>query len=87
MPLLSTFVLGINCASNTYNFAAIVAVDAIDTEIDQCGSSSSPQNRHHGAGRGISTPAADREQHDLRIGRAAGGGAVHDPHQRLLYAQ
>ena len=31
-PVLSTFTLGINCASNSYNFAAIVAVDAIDTE-------------------------------------------------------
>jgi hypothetical protein len=40
-PLLSTFVLGINCASNTFNFSSIVAVDAIDTEIDSSGSSSS----------------------------------------------
>ncbi|MGH7992258.1 MAG: hypothetical protein ACREDQ_01990 [Limisphaerales bacterium] len=42
-PLLSTFTLGINCASNTYNFAAIVAVDAIDTEISDGISSSSPR--------------------------------------------
>ena len=42
-PVLSTFTLGINCASNSYNFAAIVAVDAIDTETDQSGSSSSPR--------------------------------------------
>ena len=42
-PLLSTFTLGINCASNTYNLAAIVAVDAIDTETDPFGSSSSPR--------------------------------------------
>jgi hypothetical protein len=42
-PLLSTFVLGINCTSNTFNFSAIVAVDAIDTEIGPGGSSSSPR--------------------------------------------
>jgi hypothetical protein len=42
-PLLCTFVLGINCTSNTFNFSAIVAVDAIDTEIDISGSSSSPR--------------------------------------------
>jgi len=42
-PLLSTFVLGINCTSNAFNFSAIVAVDAIDTEIDIGGSSSSPR--------------------------------------------
>ena len=42
-PLLSTFTLGINCASNTYNFAAIVAVDAIDTEISVGPPSSSPR--------------------------------------------
>ena len=42
-PLLSTFTLGINCASNTYNFAAIVAVDAIDTEISEGPPSSSPR--------------------------------------------
>jgi len=41
-PLLSTFTLGINCTSNSYNFAAIVAVDAIDTEISQGIFSSSP---------------------------------------------
>ena len=41
-PLLSTFTLGINCASNVYNFAAIVAVDAIDTETSLGISSSSP---------------------------------------------
>jgi hypothetical protein len=40
-PLLSTFVFAINCTSNTFNFSAIVAVDAIDTEIDIGGSSSS----------------------------------------------
>ena len=44
VPLLSTFVLGINCVSNTYNFSAIVAVDAIDTEtIVGGGSSSTPR--------------------------------------------
>jgi hypothetical protein len=30
---LSAFVLSINCANGTYNFSAIVAVDATDTEI------------------------------------------------------
>jgi hypothetical protein len=43
VPLLSAFVLGINCASNTYNFSAIVAVDAIDTETSLGQSSSSPR--------------------------------------------
>jgi hypothetical protein len=42
-PLLCAFVLGINCTSNTYNFSAIVSVDAIDTETDEFGSSSSPR--------------------------------------------
>jgi len=36
-PLISAFVLGINCTSNTYNFSAIVSVDAIDTETDSTG--------------------------------------------------
>jgi hypothetical protein len=40
-PLLSTFVLGINCTSNTFNFSAIVAVDAIDTTISEGTSDSS----------------------------------------------
>lgn len=31
VPLLSTFVLSVNCGNGTYNFAAIAAVDAIDT--------------------------------------------------------
>jgi hypothetical protein len=39
-PLLSAFVLGINCTSNTFNLSAIVAVDAIDTETDSSGSTS-----------------------------------------------
>ena len=43
VPLLSTFVMGINCTSNLYNFAAIVAVDAIDTETSEGQSSSSPR--------------------------------------------
>jgi hypothetical protein len=42
-PMLSTFVLGINCTSNAFNFSAIVAVDAIDTETYIGGSSSSPR--------------------------------------------
>jgi hypothetical protein len=42
-PLLSTFVLGINCTSNTFNFSAIVAVDAIDTTISEGMSDSSPR--------------------------------------------
>jgi hypothetical protein len=43
VPLLSAFVLGINCTSNTYNFSTIVAVDAIDTETSEGQSSSSPR--------------------------------------------
>ncbi len=43
VPLLSTFVLGINCTSNLYNFAAIAAVNAIDTTISEGQSSSSPR--------------------------------------------
>lgn len=43
VPLLSTFVLGINCTSNTYGFSAIAAVDAIDTETSGGISSSSPR--------------------------------------------
>jgi hypothetical protein len=35
MPQISTFTLGINCASGTYNFAAIVAVNATQTTISQ----------------------------------------------------
>jgi hypothetical protein len=42
-PTLSTFTLGINCTSNSYNFAAIVAVDAIDTVIAGGPPSSSPR--------------------------------------------
>jgi hypothetical protein len=43
VPLLSTFVLGINCTSNTYTFSAIAAVDASDTETSEGISSSSHQ--------------------------------------------
>ena len=43
VPLLSAFVLGINCTSNTYNFAAIAAVNVIDTTISEGQSSSSPR--------------------------------------------
>ena len=43
VPFLSTFVLGVNCANGTYNFAAIVAVDAIDTTISDGMSDSSPR--------------------------------------------
>jgi hypothetical protein len=43
VPLISTFVLGINCASNLYNFTAIVGVNAIDTETSLGQSSSSPR--------------------------------------------
>jgi hypothetical protein len=43
VPLLSAFLLAINCANGTYNFSAIVAVDAIDTETSQGSASSSPR--------------------------------------------
>ena len=43
VPLLSTFVLSVNCANGTYNFAAIVAVDAIDTTTSLGMSDSSPR--------------------------------------------
>jgi hypothetical protein len=43
VPLISTFVLSVNCANGTYNFAAIVAVDATDTTISQGMSDSSPR--------------------------------------------
>jgi hypothetical protein len=43
VPLLSTFVLSVNCANGTYNFSAIVAVDATDTETSDGISDSSPR--------------------------------------------
>jgi hypothetical protein len=43
VPLLSTFVLSVNCTSGTYHFAAIVAVDAIDTTTSNGISDSSPR--------------------------------------------
>jgi hypothetical protein len=42
VPLISTFVLAINCVNGTYNFAAIVGVDAIESSISLGMSSSSP---------------------------------------------
>jgi len=42
-PIISTFTLGVDCNSGTYNFAAIVAVDSIDTSTSGGISSSSPR--------------------------------------------
>jgi len=42
VPLISTFVLSVNCANGTYNFAAIAAVNATDTTISDGNSDSSP---------------------------------------------
>ncbi len=42
VPLISTFVLAINCANGTYNFSAIVGVDATETSISDGISDSSP---------------------------------------------
>ncbi len=42
-PIISTFTLDIDCNSGTYNFAAIVAVDSIDTSTSDGISSSSPR--------------------------------------------
>jgi hypothetical protein len=42
VPLISTFVLSVNCVNGTYNFSAIVAVDATQTTIFQGMSDSSP---------------------------------------------
>jgi len=42
VPLISTFVLSINCANNTYNFTAIVGVDGTETTISDGMSDSSP---------------------------------------------
>jgi len=42
VPQVSTFTLGINCANGTYNFAAIVAVNATQTTISQGFTDSSP---------------------------------------------
>jgi hypothetical protein len=43
VPLLSAFVLSVNCGNGTYNFAAIVGVDAIDTTTSLGMSDSSPR--------------------------------------------
>jgi hypothetical protein len=43
VPFLSAFVLSVNCSNATYNFAAIVAVDAIDTTTSLGTSDSSPR--------------------------------------------
>jgi hypothetical protein len=42
VPLVSTFVLSINCANGTYNFASIVGVDSIETTTSLGMSDSSP---------------------------------------------
>jgi hypothetical protein len=42
VPLISTFVLSINCANGTYNFAAIAGVDGTETTIVDGISDSSP---------------------------------------------
>jgi hypothetical protein len=42
-PIISTFVLFIDCVSNAYHFAAIVGVDATDTTVSDGLSSSSPR--------------------------------------------
>ena len=42
VPLISTFVLSVNCANGTYNFAAIAGVDSTETFISDGMSDSSP---------------------------------------------